>query len=231
MNTTLHQPAADSGRLAHVVRKHRTTVFRKPPAPHTISAYETVRQSLAGRMREGAPIILDSCCGTARSTSILAELHPDALVVGIDRSPVRLKAAPDLPRNAVVLRADCADFWELCKRDGLLFDEHAVYYPNPYPKSEHLLRRWHAHPAFPTLVRITRRLELRSNMEWYVRECTEALRLYEIEAHAEEFRPERMMTAFEKKYAEAGQCLWRVRCGIPSAVREKLSLPHSPSSV
>ncbi|MFM8569710.1 MAG: SAM-dependent methyltransferase, partial [Candidatus Kapaibacterium sp.] len=168
---------------------------------------------------------------TAHSTPHLAELHPDALVIGSDRSTVRLTAAPHLPVNALVLRAECADFWELCVRDDVVFALHAIYYPNPYPKSEHLGRRWHGHAAFPTLLRISAAVELRSNMPWYAREFSAALRLCGVDAPAEEFEPDAMMTAFERKYAATGHALWRVHARIPSAIREKLTPRGSSVSI
>jgi tRNA G46 methylase TrmB len=39
---------------------------------------------------QSVPIILDSGCGTGRSTKILARTHPNHLVIGVDRSFVRL---------------------------------------------------------------------------------------------------------------------------------------------
>ncbi len=36
------------------------------------------------------PLLLDSCCGTGRSTWNLAALRPDAFVIGVDKSLVRL---------------------------------------------------------------------------------------------------------------------------------------------
>jgi len=36
------------------------------------------------------PLVLDSCCGTGRSTWNLAHLRPDAFIIGVDKSLVRL---------------------------------------------------------------------------------------------------------------------------------------------
>lgn len=205
----------NTARLLHTVHKHRSTVFQKPPSAHTVQAFAEVRDILTQAASVGRQCILDSCCGTAQSTMHLAVHNPDALVLGIDRSAVRLEAAPNLPSNAIVLRAECADFWELCARNSLRFDYHSIYYPNPYPKSEHLMRRWYAHPAFPAAMRISSSLEVRSNMQWYVQECAVVLGDYGVQARAEQFVPDSPITAFEKKYAEAGHTLWRVRGDIP----------------
>lgn len=205
----------NTARLLHTVHKHRSTEFQKPPSAHTVQAFADVRDRLAQAVSAGKQCILDSCCGTAQSTRHLALSNPDALVLGIDRSAVRLEAAPDLPSNAIVLRAECADFWELCARNSLRFDHHSIYYPNPYPKSEHLMRRWYAHPAFPAAMRISASIEVRSNMQWYVQECAVVLEDYGVKARAEQFVPDGPITAFEKKYAEAGDALWRVRGDIP----------------
>lgn len=39
---------------------------------------------------QSLPVILDSGCGTGRSTKILARIHPHHLIIGVDRSFVRL---------------------------------------------------------------------------------------------------------------------------------------------
>ena len=113
----------------------------------------------------------------------LALRHPDATVIGVDRSAVRLgrgkNAMGDLPENALCVRAELGGFWRLiAERGDFAVDEHFLYYPNPYPKKRDLGKRWHGHPTFPVLLGLgARRLVLRSNWRPYLEEFEEASRL------------------------------------------------------
>ena len=93
---------------------------------------------------------------------------------------------------------------------------HALYYPNPWPKESEATRRFHLHPIFPTLLRLSPVIELRTNWEIYAREFKEAVRIagdslsLNLVADFSEFGPENPETAFERKYKAAGQRLWKV---------------------
>ena len=129
------------------------------------------------------------------------------------------------PRNAFLVRAELLDFWRLAlekvKAGQWHIPYHALYYPNPWPKQREATRRFHLHPIFPTLLQLGDAIELRTNWEIYAREFAAAARvLREIPGQAgddntgticrEAFEPERPITAFERKYKEARQQLWRV---------------------
>ncbi len=197
--------------LPGIVWRHQQHVFRKPIAEHTRAAFDQVAAIVVERQQ---PIILDSGCGTALSTRCIAHQYPAALVIGVDRSEVRLgKRYEDrLPDNALTVRADLIDFWLLAAEAGWRLQRHFILYPNPYPKSVHLKRRWQAHAVFPTLLKLGGQLELRTNWQIYAGEFALALRLngYE-EAAAERFLPDDgdYWTLFEKKYHAAGQALYR----------------------
>lgn len=60
---------------------------RKPIAPHTKEAYSALLRQVGP---DPPAIVLDSGCGTGRSTRYLSQLYPDHLVIGADRSFVRL---------------------------------------------------------------------------------------------------------------------------------------------
>lgn len=120
---------------------------------------------------------------------------------------------------------------------------HAVYYPNPWPKQSEATRRFHMHPIFPTLLSLGETIELRTNWEIYAREFAEAARIATKELYrfpalrfeddkveinkgdsrsragmtitCESFDPENPETAFERKYKDAGQKLWRVVVALP----------------
>ena len=188
--------------------------------------------TVAGVTSEKAPftVILDSGCGTGESTIHIARRFPNIPVIGIDKSCDRLNkagnpvqtAGEDVPRNAFWIRAELLDFWRLAldrvKAGEWAIPYHAVFYPNPWPKQSEATRRFHMHPIFPTLLALGQVTELRTNWEIYAREFAEAARIvYECTAsstHAqiscESFDPTAPETAFERKYKEAGQTLWRV---------------------
>ena len=186
---------------------------------------------------ETAPraVILDSGCGTGESTIHIARRFPGIPVIGIDKSCARLNkagnpsqtAGEDVPANAFWIRAELLDFWRLAldyvKACKWTIPYHAVYYPNPWPKQSEATRRFHMHPIFPTLLALGKTIELRTNWEIYAREFAEAARIvFEERAEAgmttktgmtikcESFDPNTPETAFERKYKEARQKLWRV---------------------
>ncbi len=215
-NSEIAHPQA--ARLRELQRKHRESVYRKPISAHTKEVFWRVRERLDGALRDGAELILDSCCGKGHSTALLAESHPQAFVIGIDQSAARVQASPPMPENALCVRAECIDFWRLSQESGLHFAKHFLLYPNPYPKSEHLMRRWYAHPIFPCLMLISSSLELRSNMWYYIEECACVLDAEQVDYVVEQIQPRVPLTAFEKKYAEAGQHLWRLAAKLKTSV-------------
>ncbi|MEM8548498.1 MAG: SAM-dependent methyltransferase, partial [Pseudomonadota bacterium] len=118
-------------KLAHTVRRHLNSEFRKPPTRHSLAAMEQV---LDFTRNVDSPLFLDSFCGTGHSTRALAEAHPDALVLGIDKSAERLRRgeAPT-PVNALLLRGECTDIWRLMLQAGIQPQRHYLLYPNPWP--------------------------------------------------------------------------------------------------
>jgi len=148
-------------------------------------------------------------------------------------------AGDDVPQNAFWIRAELLDFWRLAlehvQAGEWTIPYHAVYYPNPWPKQSEATRRFHMHPIFPTLLALGKTIELRTNWEIYAREFAEAARIVlsvnaentdndgtvitaPANAHitCEAFDPASPETAFERKYKEARQTLWRVEIGFRS---------------
>ena len=74
--------------LESVVKKHATSAFLKPIPTREQAIFEALQKHIDNRS-----LILDAGCGTGRSTHMLAEQHPNHLVIGIDKSAHRLKTS------------------------------------------------------------------------------------------------------------------------------------------
>ncbi len=212
-------------RLRYVVGRHIKSIYLKPFQRHNLDAFDQFLNTLDQQAFEY--LILDSCCGTGLSTSTLAKRHPNALVVGIDQSFVRLnkhKPKGAMPSNTLMLQGNCEDFWRLCVYAEIEFKIHYILYPNPYPKAEHLQRRWHGHPAFPYLQALAETTVLRSNWKTYLDEFSLAWlcltsKPFKVEEINEVVEP---LTLFEQKYHQSGQSLFElsVTGRSPLALRE-----------
>lgn len=211
--------AAPHPRLQAVVARHLRHADRTPAAAYSAEALQQLLQAQAAR--PGAPLVLDTGCGTGDSTLRLAAAHPDALVVGVDQSAVRLargqrKQASTSPirSNALLLRADAADLWRLLAQARVRVHRHHLLYPNPWPKAAQLQRRWHAHPAFTALLALGGQLELRTNWLIYAQEMQQALRAAGISATVQALDAaacaRQPASPFERKYALSGHGLWQL---------------------
>lgn len=200
-------------RLEQTVKKHLSEPFLKPFADHTKQAFDVVNervQVFAG------PIILDSCCGVGDSSRKLAQKYTDHLVIGVDKSAKRLSTEREqgTPSNLVLVRADLNDFFRLVAEAGWPVDQHYLLYPNPWPKSAHLGRRWHGAPVFPSILKIGKTLEMRSNWQLYLKEFSLALSIAGVESELTSFQPQEYLTPFEQKYHGSGQQLWRLTAQV-----------------
>lgn len=150
-----------------------------------------------------------------------------------ESSPSMQISKPENIRNAFWVRAELQDFWRLAlekvKSKDWTIPQHTIYYPNPWPKQSEATRRFHLHPIFPTILALSHATELRTNWEIYAREFTESTRIAIEELcekdnpfgefftdcssasiDCEPFYPDKAETAFERKYKNARQQLWRV---------------------
>jgi len=200
--------------LESVVKKHLESEFRKPVADHTKRAFDAVCRRLDDAPKR--PLILDACCGVGDSSRTIAEQHEDHWVIGIDKSESRImRERPTLFRdNLVLMRADLNDFYRLAVAAGWRLARHYVLYPNPYPKSVHLKRRWHASPVFPHMVKLGGVFEMRSNWKLYLEEFKVALDVVGLKADVAEFEATDPLTAFERKYRDSGQPLYRLTADL-----------------
>jgi len=194
------------------LEKYKNHPYLKPVARHTLDAFKKVEQIIA---KENKPIILDSGCGVGESTLYFAQKYKHHIVLGIDKSLYRLNKNKHynkfVTENYYLLRADLFDFWRLAAREKWDIDLHFILYPNPWPLKKDLKKRYHAHPVFHELVRLGKRIELRSNWSLYLQEFSHAYQYISGKSSTvESFTPEIAITPFERKYMNSGQTLYRL---------------------
>ncbi len=203
------QGAAHHG-LPRLLARHAAHPFRKPAADYSRAAFAAFLAAWDGH----APLVIDAACGTGESTLSLARRHPQALVIGVDQSAQRLARGLALAGNqpnALLLRADMVDFWRLLAEQGLHPAAQYLLYPNPWPKPGQVMRRWPAHPVFPTVVALGGRIECRTNWRIYAEEFAQAVvTLTGTGASVETIEPAEPLTPFERKYGASGHPLFQV---------------------
>lgn len=207
--------------LFQVLAKHSHTAYKKPITAYSRSLFAAV-ENLHKQINK--PVILDSGCGTGASTQTLAVENPHALVIGVDKSAHRLArggldANIELRANCLLLKMDLIDFWRLALQHGWQLQKHYLLYPNPWPKSQHLLRRWYAHPVFPQLISLGGVLEMRCNWQVYAEEFHAAMEHIAPGTDVlDEYVPQTSISLFEQKYAASGHTIYRCYCILNSLV-------------
>jgi len=199
--------------LEAIVRKHLRTEFRRP---YRASSNEPFAQIAHLVQKKNTRIIFDSGCGTGESTLAIADAYPGALVVGLDKSALRLgKSKHPAPANMMLIRADLVDIWRQAADAGWRLQHHFLLHPNPWPKKHHVKRRWYAHPVFPYLLRLGGTLHLRGNWRLYLQEFAAALKIATGENWPVQTVTEcRFKTAFDGKYQSSGQELFELNADL-----------------
>ncbi|OUU75365.1 MAG: hypothetical protein CBC29_03450 [Methylococcaceae bacterium TMED69] len=155
------------------------------------------------------PVILDNGCGTGSSSQWLAAQNPNAVVFGIDRSVNFIKI--NKYENIVFAQVEISQLWRLLWEKKVQISKAFLFYPNPWPKSKHLTRRWHAHPAFKYLTDITNSLELRTNWELYALEAQASLEfMTDNRTSLSKFKPNHSISLHEDKYMKSGHDLFKL---------------------
>jgi tRNA (guanine-N7-)-methyltransferase len=217
--------------LHGLINRRAASDYLKPIAPSSQLAFNTALN--AWRVTHKTEVIIDAGCGVGLSTRRLAALHPNHFVIGIDQSSDRLSRQIEWPEvaqdNFITVRADLVDFWRLLHDAAIYPSHHYLLYPNPWPKKNHLARRWHAHPAFPTVIALGGYIECRSNWKIYVEEFAAAATLMSgISTHCENFSPNSApLTPFEEKYLASGHELWRCRLNLPAVGSNRMTSKFS----
>lgn len=189
-----------SPHLLPLLNKYAITQFARPIPQHQRDALEKVIHFI---YHKKAPLILDSCCGTGLSTITIAKSHPEALVIGIDKSKNRILRGATPPDNCLIIQADIYDMWTLFMQKNIRFIKHFMLYPNPWPKVSHLKRRFYAHPVFLAMCSLAPCFELRSNWPLFIEEAVLAFRFagFKVNSH-ELIATAPPLSLFEKKYRE-----------------------------
>jgi len=202
-------------KLGDIVEKHFTHAFQKPYQKHTQEAFDKINAIV---QKFDGDIILDSCCGVGQSTRLLAEKNPEALVIGVDKSASRIERNVEgfdendgyHADNYHLVRADLNDFYRLVKSANWPVKKHYILYPNPWPKSKHVQRRWHGSAVFPTLINIGEQLILRSNWRLYLEEFQYAADIAGLLGEIAPVNDSQSLTPFEAKYQASGQQCWQL---------------------
>lgn len=198
--------------------RHLRSPFQKPIQDHNREAFEQAAEQVA---KWSGPVILDSCCGVGESTAWLAQAHPDALVIGVDKSAHRLQRhanyqTSEQGQRYLLVRADLQDFWRLAVEQHWQLAKHYILYPNPWPKAAHLSRRWHGSPVWPYVLGLGGELVMRSNWVTYLTEVASSLALVNCAAQLQPLLAKHApITPFERKYQRSGQQLWQLNANLP----------------
>ncbi|GGA80242.1 hypothetical protein GCM10011369_22730 [Neiella marina] len=192
--------------LADKVQRHFKHPFRKPVAEHTLDVFQQLNEQV---QQWPGSVILDACCGVGESTKVLAAQYPDSLVVGIDKSACRIGKGLQQEGGGhyVLARADLNDLWRLIWAANWPLSRQFILYPNPWPKAEHLGRRWHGAGVFPYILAAGGILTVRSNWHIYVDEMVQAMALAGLTVQAQPYPHDdgvEPMTPFERKYWQSG---------------------------
>ncbi|MEP1382964.1 MAG: SAM-dependent methyltransferase [Paraglaciecola sp.] len=202
--------------LQKVVTRHLNSSSQKPLSDHTKNAFQEVLKWLGDWQGQ---LILDSCCGVGESTANIALAHPEAKVIGVDKSALRTQKHHVYSvetDNYLVVRADLQDFLRLLVLEEKQLYKHYLLYPNPYPKSAHLQRRWYASSTFADILKLGGKFEVRSNWKLYIEEFAHALHIANIRSDITQVEKVTPMTPFERKYWESGQDAWKVTATLPA---------------
>ncbi len=203
--------------LRACVLGHFEHPWREPLHQPSVRAFAQLEQLLHPGEQHG--LILDSGCGTGVSTQALADIHPERIVIGIDRSAARLQrflsgSLATRQGNCIWVRARLETIWRLALGAGWGVLKNYLLYPNPRPKSDQFKKRWHAHPVFPVILALSGSIELRTNWRIYAEEFASAVQWSGgARPEVELLSAVSSITPFERKYAASGHDLYRVCTG------------------
>ena len=197
-------------KLDDLVERYKNTDNKRPISDHTQAAFDDVLEWLGNWQGD---VVLDSCCGVGESTANIARQYPDCKVIGLDKSALRVSKHEHYDSgedNYAVFRADVNDFWRLAQTQSWSIRKHFLLYPNPYPKSSQIQKRWYASAAMVDLIALCPHIEVRSNWLLYLMEFSQAASHYGLKGNLQELVGNDPMTPFERKYRASGQPCWQL---------------------
>lgn len=201
--------------LETLLTRHKKTQFRDSIPKHATDAFEVTNKFVCKSKR---PVILDSGCGTGESSYYLARCYTKHSVIGIDKSTHRLNRSHAhglQPENLMFVCADCIHIWRLIEQSEWKVDYQFLFYPNPWPKSGHLQKRWHGHPVFPAMLAIGGQLTMRTNWQIYAQEFNQALSFFDKPVNGvTELNLNQAITPFERKYMHSQHQLYEVTASL-----------------
>jgi tRNA (guanine-N7-)-methyltransferase len=161
------------------------------------------------------PVVLDTGCGDGFATLQLAVQYPDCWILGIDKSEFRLaKARKRLEggaSNVVFERLDLVDAFMWLSQSGVQVQKVYFLYPNPWALKKSMFLRWHFHPVFPYVLKMTKHVELRTNWDLYAQEFKNVLEYFDWNAFVEPVQPSgNPLSSFERKYEQSNHELVKV---------------------
>lgn len=172
----------------------------------------------------GRSLVLDAGCGTGESSVQLALRHPESFVLGVDKSISRIGRKngfkKQMPENALLLAADMQSvwplLWKMTESKEINVEKQYILYPNPWPKLKGLKRRWYANPMLAFIMALESPVEARSNWPSYLEDFGKVWEhLGGGSSSLEVYRPDRFISAFERKYSESGQELYKLELETP----------------
>lgn len=192
-------------KLLEALLRHKNTVWERPIPPVQKAVFEKANAFVQAQAK---PIVLDAGCGRGESSYHLAKHFRNHLVIGIDKSELRLEASKLYTEsNCLFLRANLVDFWYQAYLARWPVTHQFILYPNPWPKKDALKHRWQGHSIFPYILKLGTYIELRSNWKLYLQEWQLAATHCDAEwtGEVKPLLPRKdAMTAFERKYWNAG---------------------------
>ena len=192
-------------KLLYNLKKNYQNDFIPIISKSTLKVYEQIKNYY----KQEVPIILDNGCGTGSSSLWLAKQNPNSAVFGIDHTDKFTSTYPY--KNIIFAQVEISQLWRLLWEKKIHIFKAYLLYPNPWPKSKHLTRRWHAHPAFKYLTHIADSLEIRTNWEIYALEARDSLEFMTgNKTVLSKFYPKTSISLHEDKYMRSGHDLFKL---------------------
>jgi tRNA (guanine-N7-)-methyltransferase len=204
-------------RLAATVRRHLQSRWKKPPQRVDAPALAALDAALAAHT---GPLVLDSFCGTGESTALLALRHPDALVVGVDKSAARLarhRGGRTAPQNYLLLRAHCEAVWRHLAEHARSASPALPAVSQPLAETRAPAAPRTRPPRVPAAASARRQPGTAQQLAAVpVEEFGVALHLAGHASRIGVVDGRHPLTPFERKYRASGQTLW---CAAGAAVK------------